>query len=318
GVAHRELGQTEAALGMFERILEADPDDRAAALEIAEIELDQATELLAPEEVNEEIRTQIRSLLTHASTLAPESIVGPGEAVADAERWVFEGEPGSPARARWTAIEESLRTLEETLAARDAALAVREPETDPPRLSRNRQEIQRVAGILAQLSDQRQSGVFADSLHGTGAALGAVGDGFGLGTTGTGVGGGGTSEGVIGLGNVGLIGSGMGPTNPVPQIRGGQVGVRGSLDRAVVQRVIRRHMNELRYCYQRQLANNPSLQGRVELNFTIGPTGSVTAASAQGMSGVDECMARAVRRWTFPAPNGGGVVLVRYPLHLSS
>ncbi|MEM9193724.1 MAG: tetratricopeptide repeat protein, partial [Myxococcota bacterium] len=94
GVAHRELGQTEAALGMFERLLEADPDDRAAALEIAEIELDQATELVAPEELNEEIRTQVRSLLTHASTLAPESIVGPGEAVADAERWVFEGEPG--------------------------------------------------------------------------------------------------------------------------------------------------------------------------------------------------------------------------------
>ena len=35
-------------------------------------------------------------------------------------------------------------------------------------------------------------------------------------------------------------------------------------------------------------------------------------------SRVEGCISQSVRRWTFPAPDGGGVVGVNYPFVLSS
>jgi hypothetical protein len=36
-----------------------------------------------------------------------------------------------------------------------------------------------------------------------------------------------------------------------------------------------------------------------------------------GNSAVEGCMVQAVRRWQFPAPDGGGLVLVSYPFVLA-
>ena len=96
--------------------------------------------------------------------------------------------------------------------------------------------------------------------------------------------------------------------------------VRGKLDRDVIRRVVRRHIDEVRGCYNPGLARDPSLAGRVALQFTIGPTGSVTTAvvksSTLSDAAVGECIARAMMRWTFPAPEGGGNVVVTYPFVL--
>jgi hypothetical protein len=36
-----------------------------------------------------------------------------------------------------------------------------------------------------------------------------------------------------------------------------------------------------------------------------------------GNAKVEQCIAQSVRRWTFPAPEGGGIVVVSYPFVLA-
>ncbi|MCX4239002.1 AgmX/PglI C-terminal domain-containing protein, partial [Paraliomyxa miuraensis] len=80
------------------------------------------------------------------------------------------------------------------------------------------------------------------------------------------------------------------------------------------------HINEVRYCYNQGLARDPNLKGRVAIQFTIGPTGSVPVAvvadSSIKDSNVSNCVAKAVKRWKFPKPPGGGNAVVTYPFVL--
>jgi phospholipid/cholesterol/gamma-HCH transport system ATP-binding protein len=66
----------------------------------------------------------------------------------------------------------------------------------------------------------------------------------------------------------------------------------------------------------------PDLAGRVTVSFIISATGAVQTASVANTTlnnaRVETCVAGAVRRWTFPAPDGGGAVLVNYPFVLDS
>lgn len=180
----------------------------------------------------------------------------------------------------------------------------------------------------------------ADPMSALGALMGdQIGSNFGfggLGLRGTGRGGGGTGEGTIGLGNIGTIGHGAGGGTgsgygrgaggfhgrdaKVPRIRSGKADVRGSLSKEVIRRIIGRHINEVKFCYEQELNQRPDLQGRVSVKFIISPTGAVqTAAKADSTMGnpkVDECIVQAVRRWVFPSPEGGGIVVVTYPFVL--
>ncbi len=103
----------------------------------------------------------------------------------------------------------------------------------------------------------------------------------------------------------------------VPMVRAGAAVIRGDLSREVIQRVIRSHMNEIRFCYEQQLAARPDLSGRVTVNFVISASGAVQAASVAGSTLsnpiAEGCMAQAVRRWSFPAVPDGGVIAVSYP-----
>ena len=186
----------------------------------------------------------------------------------------------------------------------------------------------------------RDSALGSDSMSALGALMGdQVGSNFGfggLGLRGTGRGGGGTGEGTIGLGNVGTIGHGAGGGTgsgygsgaggfhgrdaKVPRIRSGQADVHGSLSKEVIRRIIGRHINEVRFCYEQELNSRPDLQGRISIKFIIAPTGAVQNAavdkSDMGNAKVEQCIAQSVRRWTFPAPEGGGIVVVSYPFVL--
>ncbi|MDD9971570.1 MAG: TonB family protein, partial [Myxococcales bacterium] len=180
-----------------------------------------------------------------------------------------------------------------------------------------------------------------DPMSALGALMGdQIGGNFGfggLGLRGTGRGGGGTGEGTIGLGNIGTIGHGAGGGTgsgygrgaggfrgrraKVPRIRTGKADVRGSLSKEVIRRIIRRHINEVRFCYEQELNSRPDLQGRVAVKFIVSPTGAVQTAavskSTLGNAKAEQCIAKAVRRWTFPAPEGGGIVVVNYPFVLA-
>ena len=138
--------------------------------------------------------------------------------------------------------------------------------------------------------------------------VGGGGGGLGIGGLGTRGGGGGRGHGIT------LGGGGKRTTRIVP----GRTTVVGGLDRSVIAEVIRRYQNQVRFCYERELQKNPSLEGRVAMQFTIDGTGRVSQAVVQedtvGNNGaVGRCISQRIRRWRFPEPKGGGEVIVNYP-----
>jgi TonB family protein len=228
-------------------------------------------------------------------------------------------------------------------------------DNEDPHMARDEaREQARTAGILGVLQQTtgawnsptspfgRDTALGADPMSALGALMGdQIGENFGfggLGLRGTGRGGGGTGEGTIGLGNLGTIGHGGGGgsgsgygrgaggfggrTAAVPRIRSGTADVRGSLSKEVIRRVIQRHINEVRFCYEQELNQRPDLEGRVTISFIISPAGAVqssaVANSTMGNARVESCIAQAVRRWSFPAPEGGGIVVVNYPFMLAA
>ena len=93
--------------------------------------------------------------------------------------------------------------------------------------------------------------------------------------------------------------------------------IRGSLDKQVIKQVIRKRMNDVKGCYEAELAKRPELAGRTTVAFTISADGSVTESSVESSTldspAAERCIAAGVRKWTFPPPEGGGLVVVKYP-----
>ena len=77
----------------------------------------------------------------------------------------------------------------------------------------------------------------------------------------------------------------------------------------------------MKSCYEQQLVRQPNLGGRVTVQFTIAASGQVIASVVQtstiGNPAVEMCIVQAVKRWEFPKPIGGGIVLVSYPFALT-
>jgi RNA polymerase sigma factor (sigma-70 family) len=122
-----------------------------------------------------------------------------------------------------------------------------------------------------------------------------------------------------------LSGAALAPQPPRPATRPdtipGQPVVTGSLDRDTLRRVVRRHINEVKWCYEQEMTANPRLEGRVEIQFTVGAGGAVVdsalKSSTLGNPRAESCIVRAARRWSFPEPEGGGTVDVTYPFVLT-
>jgi TonB family protein len=59
----------------------------------------------------------------------------------------------------------------------------------------------------------------------------------------------------------------------------------------------------------------------VAVTFTIAATGQVVTSvvqnSTMGNVRVEGCVVQAVRRWEFPKPLGGGIVIVTYPFNFT-
>ena len=241
-----------------------------------------------------------------------------------------------------------------TSKSKSGLYAMKGPKDAIPQMARNFDPdmAARQAGILGVM--QMQGGHFLASPYGGAFAVGnddedvwggltgtEIGEAYGvggLGLVGTGRGGGGTGEGTIGLGNTGLIGKGGGGGTGsgygrgsgagfggrgkrVPRVRQAKAKVQGALDKDIIRRIVRAHINEVRSCYNQGLNKNPNLQGRVAVNFVIMGTGKVGSATVQESSlkdkNVGNCIAKSVKRWKFPKPRGGGNVIVTYPFNLS-
>lgn len=197
-------------------------------------------------------------------------------------------------------------------------------------------EVVNRSGLIAVLN--QMGGVatlFGPAGHdGLGGALdrlgpGSVADAGGLdgaGSRGRGPGGGGHD--LLGIGDPFGHGPGGPGGHPLGLDIGGFAGHRGmapvsqirlsdNYDRETIARIVRRHFNELRYCYEKALSQDPNLAGKVSLFFQINPlggTGEVKAAeSTLENAEAVACMLASAARWQFPAPRGGGVVDVTYP-----
>ncbi len=217
---------------------------------------------------------------------------------------------------------------------------------EDPQLARQQAiEQARTAGILGSTA-LVQGGAFA-SLTGTGDVssgfddsniyggllgneAGEMNGGFGFGRSGFGPGGGGTGWGTIGTGRYGTIGHGSGTgsgygvgggrggmrgrTAAVPTVSIGQPNAQGDLDKAIIRRYIKRNIQKIQYCYEKQLLAKPSLAGTVSTQFFISPNGNVTSSQGSGVDPeVSSCVADVIHGIEFPKPKGGGGVQVNYP-----
>lgn len=182
-------------------------------------------------------------------------------------------------------------------------------------------------GGIANLDANMQGG-----LGGVIGAKGVQAGSGGLGGSGGGLGGGGTADGVGGLGTKGSgrgsSGYGKGGGSVGKKRSGGSIKsggtpiILGALDKSLIDNVIRKNMNQIRYCYQRELTKNPGLKGKIIVKFTIAADGSVSKAgiktSSMGSAAVEGCITGRFKRFKFPQPKGGGVVIVSYPFIFSS
>ena len=108
---------------------------------------------------------------------------------------------------------------------------------------------------------------------------------------------------------------------------GPSVGVRepitiGNVDKATIDRIVKQHLTQIRTCYERELARNPSLSGKITVKFVIAKDGQVStsnsAHSTLGSAPAEECIHGHFRRMRFPPPRGGGIAVIRYPLVFNS
>ncbi len=148
-------------------------------------------------------------------------------------------------------------------------------------------------------------------LRGSGGGGGGTGPGtlFGAGRMGTGVGAGRGAGGGRGHGGPGARGR---PREEVRvRMQTARPRVSGYLSPEQIMRVVRQNQAAVRYCYENELQRQPNLHGRIEIQWRIARSGSVTSArvgsSTMHNARVEGCIVRQVRRWRFPQPDGGEV-----------
>jgi hypothetical protein len=150
---------------------------------------------------------------------------------------------------------------------------------------------------------------YGDGAFGSLTGGGDINGGFGYGQDG----GGGTGWGTIGTGNGTGYGIGGANTN-VPAVKIGTPSTVGSLDKAIIRRYIKRNIQKIQYCYEKELLAKPDLAGTVKAEFFITPDGYVDSSTASGMDDeVASCVAQVIQVIEFPKPKGGGGVQVNYP-----
>lgn len=188
------------------------------------------------------------------------------------------------------------------------------------------------AGVLGGMGGELDellgsASLSAGLVSGVHGLIGTNGQGYdGLGARGSDLGGGGDAE---GLGSIDGLGQGVHGTGPDwgPKAEGTPIAearepvVLGTLNAAEIDEVVKRHMSQIRYCYQRELQRHPELGGKVVMKFTIAGDGSVSSTSPKvdtlGDGAVATCLEGRFQRMQFPEPRGGGLVIVSYPLVFS-
>jgi TonB family protein len=93
---------------------------------------------------------------------------------------------------------------------------------------------------------------------------------------------------------------------------GGDIGGSGEFDSALVVKMIKQRIGAIKACYERELKSNPTLAGKITIQFTIEERGNVSGVkvtdNSMGSDAVGSCVANAIERFRFnPGPSGGSV-----------
>jgi TonB family protein len=102
---------------------------------------------------------------------------------------------------------------------------------------------------------------------------------------------------------------------------GDEVGGTGEFDSSVVVALIKTRLRAIQMCYEQQLRRNPTLAGKVTIEFSIQPRGNVTDVKVKenttNDAAVGTCVANTVSTFRFnPGPEGGSVTYA-YPFVFS-
>lgn len=174
-----------------------------------------------------------------------------------------------------------------------------------------------MAGLIGtQYGDQRGDGLAA---RGDGNGGGCMGEDCGpytiggTGTRGRGSGHEGDGKDAGDIGDHSESGPTVGAKDPI---------MIGNVDKATIDRIVKQHLPQIRYCYERELGINPDLAGKMTVKFVIAKDGSVStstsAFSTLGSPAAESCVHARFLRMRFPKPRGGGIAMIRYPLVFNS
>jgi hypothetical protein len=101
---------------------------------------------------------------------------------------------------------------------------------------------------------------------------------------------------------------------PLPPTIGPPAVSGSGYDKSIIRRYIRRSIDKIGYCYEKQLLAKPDIAGDVTISFFISPAGTVQHASGTGFDGeVAACVAGVIAAIEFPKPGDGTGVQVNYP-----
>lgn len=131
-----------------------------------------------------------------------------------------------------------------------------------------------------------------------------------------------------GLGKVGTIGRGGGfgytrrrRRSRVKVVMASPV-IFGGLSKSIVRRLMRRYKLRFKYCYERRLLKKPTLSGSVRFFLQVNAKGRVSKAKLKKTTindtSVEKCLTRRFKYMRFPAPKGGGIVLIGQKLTFST
>jgi TonB family protein len=111
-------------------------------------------------------------------------------------------------------------------------------------------------------------------------------------------------------------GGGVAISSAVPEVTGNTTNAEAR-SQASIKKVIDLESNRLKRVYETWLKRDPTLAGQLKIKFTIMPDGSVTnvtvVSSSTKNTEFDETLMRYIKRWAFPAMDGGSPVEVVYP-----
>lgn len=99
--------------------------------------------------------------------------------------------------------------------------------------------------------------------------------------------------------------------------------VLGFLDKSLIDERIKEHYPKIQACFEEGYAIKPDLNGDVVIKVVIGKDGTVSSAESNpertnlNSPEVIQCIAEQMAQIEFPAPKGGGIVIIHYPFSFS-